>query len=158
MSEFQSNAVYKNPPYRSSHIVLPASMMYGKDGLTFWCAVYGSSIPFDISVHVNANVNDLKRDIIRQEIALRDIDYSSLVLWKLNVPEPVDFEGSLWQRIRKRGDMETFAEELKISTQKMSSVFPQSQLLEDHVHILVELPSSELMVVMLFDHRHYCIQ
>jgi hypothetical protein len=70
----------------------------------------------------------------------------------------VDPEGSFWQRIRKRGDVKTFAEELKTSTQKMSSVFPQSQLLENHVHILVELPSGELMVVMLFDHRHYYIQ
>ncbi len=57
----------------------------------------------------------------------------------------MDPEDSLWQRIRKRGGVETFAEELKISRQKMSSVFPQSQLVEDHLHILVELPSSEFI-------------
>ena len=54
--------------------------------------------------------------------------------------------------------METFAEKLKISGQKMSEVFPQSELLKAHVHILVELPSSQLKVVMSFDHRHYYIQ
>jgi hypothetical protein len=54
--------------------------------------------------------------------------------------------------------METFAEELKISGQMMSEVFPQSKLPKAHVHILVELPSSKLIVVMLFDHRHYYIQ
>ena len=62
---------------------------------------------------------------------------------------------TLWQRIRNRGDVEALAELLADPTQKMSSVFPQSQLpLENHVYILVELPSGEPMAVM-FDRRHY---
>ncbi len=77
---------------------------------------------------------------------------------QLNVPEPVGPACTIGQRIRKRGDVETFAEKLTDSTQKMSTFFPQSQLLEDHVQILVELPSSELMAVMMLDHRHYYIQ
>jgi hypothetical protein len=87
MSELQSNAAYhlpKNPLYRSGHILLPPSMIYGKDGRAFWCAVYGSTVPFEISVHVNANVVGLKKDIINQETALRDFAHSSLVLWKVS--------------------------------------------------------------------------
>ncbi|KAF8351674.1 hypothetical protein F5887DRAFT_913384 [Amanita rubescens] len=141
MSALQSNQL--NPLYPSSHIVLPPYLMYGMETRTFWCAVYGSSRVFKMSAHPDIDVDDLKKDIIKQEIALRHLAYSNLVLWKLSIPESADPEGSFWQRIRKRGDMETFAEELKISRQKMSEVFPQSQLREDHVHILVELPSND---------------
>ena len=75
---------------------------------------------------------------------------------QLNVPEPVTPTSTLWQRIRNRGDVEAFAEQLADPTQTMLSVFPQSQLpLENHVYILVELPSGEPIVVMFFDHRHY---
>ncbi|KAK2465020.1 hypothetical protein APHAL10511_003096 [Amanita phalloides] len=132
--------------------------MYGKDIRTFWCVVQGSPVPFKISAHPDADVNDLKRDIIRQEIALRDIAYSRLVLRKLNVPEPVEPAHTLVKCIRKRGDVEMFTEEVTVSVQKISTLFPQSQLpLENHVHILVDLPSSEPIAVMLLDHWHYCI-
>ncbi|KAF8348935.1 hypothetical protein F5887DRAFT_1071080 [Amanita rubescens] len=116
MSELQSSAafhLYKDPLHRSGHIVLPPSLMYGEDARTFWCAVYGSPIPFEISVHVNG----LKKDIIK-EIALRDVAYSSLVLLEA---EPVNPEKSLWQRIRKRGDVEMFTKELTDSTQEITT-------------------------------------
>ena len=87
MSEFQSNAachLYQNPRYRYRRpVVLPPSLMYGGDTRTFWCAVNGSSgPPFDISVHVDVNVNGLKKEI-KTEMALRDVAASSLVLWKV---------------------------------------------------------------------------
>lgn len=41
------------------------------------------------------------------------------------------------------------AEELTSPIQKMSLVFPQSQLLEDYVYILVDLPPSEPIIVVL---------
>ena len=160
----EPNAAYhlwKDKADFSRDIVLPSYLMYGKETRTFWCAVYGSSIVFKISVHPDADVDDLKVKIQEKNRALRDHSASRLILWKvsfylwdqdcvstylscqLNVPAPVDPEGSLWQRIRKRGDVATFAE--KISSHKMSEVFPQSRVLEDHVHILVELPSSEFI-------------
>ena len=164
MSELQFDAayhLYQNPLYPSRDIVLPSYLMYGKETRTFWCAVYGSSIVFKISVHPDGDVDDLKVKIQEKNRALRDHSASRLILWKvsfylwdqdcvstylscqLNVPAPVDPEGSLWQRIRKRGDVATFAQ--KISRHKMSEVFPQSRLLKDHVYILVELPSSEFI-------------
>ena len=69
---------------------------------------------------------------------------------QLSIPEPVNSEGFLWQRFRKRGNVEMFAKELTDSTQEMSTLFPQSQPpLKNHVCILVEFPSSELMAIML---------
>ena len=56
---------------------------------------------------------------------------------------------TIGRRIGLRGDVATFAEELDSPTQKMSSVFPQSQLLENHVYILVDLPPGEPIVVVL---------
>ena len=41
-----------------------------------------STPPFDISVHVGVNVNDLKKKI-KKEMARHDVAASSLVLWKV---------------------------------------------------------------------------
>ncbi|KAK2464429.1 hypothetical protein APHAL10511_003577 [Amanita phalloides] len=154
MSEVQSNAghhLYQNPFDPSRDIVLPPYMIYGMECRTFWCAVYGSSIVFQISAHPDADVDDLKGKIKEKKGALRDHNASKLVLWKLSVPEPVDPEDSFWQRIRKRGDLATFAE--KISRHKVSEVFPQLRLLEDYVHILVELPSNNSRSWLAVIHR-----
>ena len=88
MSEFQSNAAFhlsKNPlkPHRSSHIVLPPYLIYGMDARTFWCIIYGSSVPFEISVHSNVNVTHLKEEIQKKKKAFRVYDASELVLWKV---------------------------------------------------------------------------
>ena len=56
---------------------------------------------------------------------------------------------TLGRRIGLRGDVTAFAEELASPTQMMLEVFPQSQLLENHVYILVDLPPSEPIVVVL---------
>ena len=56
---------------------------------------------------------------------------------------------TLGWRIGLRGDVTAFAEELASPTQTMLEVFPQSQLLENHVYILVDLPPSEPIVVVL---------
>jgi hypothetical protein len=88
MSQFQSNAAYhryQNPLYPSRDIVLPPHLMYGKEIRTFWCAVYGSSIPFKISVHPDADVGDLKEGMQTKKKALRDYDTSKLVLWKVGL-------------------------------------------------------------------------
>ncbi|KAF8326911.1 hypothetical protein F5887DRAFT_1013155 [Amanita rubescens] len=147
MTELQSNAayhLYQNPLYPSSDVVLPPYFMYGIETRTFWCTIYGSSIPFKVSLRANADVGDLKEEVQKKKKALRDHDTSNLVLWKLNDSEPVTPEDSLWQRIRKRGGMETFAKKLTDPTQEMSTLFPQSQLpLKNHVCILVELPSND---------------
>ncbi len=80
MSELQSNAAYHLYP---SHIVLPPYLMYGMETRTFWCAIYGSSIVFKISIHPDADVDDLKGKIQEKKRALRDHDTSKLVLWKV---------------------------------------------------------------------------
>ena len=67
---------------------------------------------------------------------------------QLSVPEPVEPARTLGRRIGLRGDTKTFAEELSSPTQKILTLFPQPPL-ENHVHIMVELPSSEPMVVIL---------
>ncbi len=57
--------------------------MYGEDTRTFWCAVNGRSTPpFQISIHVDVNVNGLKKKI-NEEMARHDVAASSLVLWKV---------------------------------------------------------------------------
>jgi len=72
--------------------------------------------------------------------------------YQLIRPEPVEPEDTLTQRIRSRGDVATFAKRLT-ATQKVSTLFPQHPL-EDHVHILVQLPSSSEPVAVLWsDHR-----
>ena len=58
--------------------------MYGMEIRTLWCAVYGSSIVFKISVHPHADVDDLKGKIQEKKGALRDHDASKLVLWKVS--------------------------------------------------------------------------
>lgn len=56
---------------------------------------------------------------------------------------------TLGRRIGLPGDVTAFAEELASPTQTMLEVFPQSQLLENHVYILVDLPPGEPIVVVL---------
>ena len=87
MSELQSNAAFhlsQNPLKCVNHIVLPPYLIYGIAARTFWCIVHGSSRPFEITVHSNHNIDDVKKDIISQEIILRHITHSSLVLWKVS--------------------------------------------------------------------------
>ena len=59
---------------------------------------------------------------------------------KLTKPEPVEPEDTLLQRIKSKGDLGTFANKLT-ATQKVSMLFPPRPL-EDHLHILVQLPST----------------
>jgi len=60
---------------------------------------------------------------------------------KLTDPEPVGPDNTLADRIRLRGDnVEMFATRLS-SEKKVVTVFPQHPP-EDHVHILVQLPST----------------
>jgi len=60
---------------------------------------------------------------------------------KLTDPEPVGPDNTLAERIGLRGDnVATFAKRLTV-TQNVSTLFPQHPL-EDHVHILVQLPST----------------
>ena len=88
MSALQCNAAFHL--YPSSHIVLPPYLLYGMETRTFWCAVYGSSRAFKMSVHPDTNVDDLKKDIVKQEMALCHLPYSHLVLWKVSFgPRPV---------------------------------------------------------------------
>ncbi|KAF8349128.1 hypothetical protein F5887DRAFT_1156874 [Amanita rubescens] len=135
--------------------------MFGGDILTLWCVVYGSSVPFQIFVHPNVNVNYLKEEIQKKKKVFRDHDAANLVLWKVGLylwdlrfhltlscqihdPEPVEPARTLAERIRLRGDLEMFAKELTIPTQKVSALFPQSDPPpEDHVHFLVQLPSND---------------
>lgn len=53
------------------------------------------------------------------------------------------------QHIGLQGDVTMFAEELDSPTQKMLLVFLQLQLLKNHVHILVDFPPGEPIVVVL---------
>ena len=87
MSELQSNAayhLYQNPLYPSRDIVLPSYLMYGTETRTFWCAVYGSSVVFKISIHPDADVDELKGKIQEKNRALRDHNASLLDLWKVS--------------------------------------------------------------------------
>ena len=82
MSEFQSNVAAF---HRSSHIVLPPYLIYGMEAHTLWCVLYGSFFPFKISVHPDADVEDLKEEIWKKKkVACRDPDASNLVLWKVH--------------------------------------------------------------------------
>ena len=60
--------------------------------------------------------------------------------FQLTELEPVEPEDTLVQRIRSRGDVATFAKRLT-ATQEVSALFPQHPP-EDHVHLLVQLPST----------------
>ena len=168
MNVFQSNAAFtpSNPLY-PPYVVLPPSLMPGGDILTLWCVVYGNSVPFQIFVHSDVNVAHLQEEIKRNR-AFTGFPSSSLLLWKVGLhlwdlfyltlscqlhdAEPVDPAHTLAERIRLRGgDVEIFAKELTIPTQKMSTLFPQSHPpLEDHVHFLVQLPSSEPIVIIFY--------
>jgi len=66
---------------------------------------------------------------------------------KLTEPEPVQPEDTLLQHITSRGDVATFAKKLTV-TQKMSMLFP-GHALQDHVHILVQIPSTSEPVACL---------
>ncbi|KAF8330494.1 hypothetical protein F5887DRAFT_1000167 [Amanita rubescens] len=139
MSDFQSNRSFTPSdslhPYRN--VVLPPSLM--PDFITLWCLV-GDDPPFQVSVHRDVKVDFLKK-AIKAETYLPGINASTLVLWMLNDPEPVDPEDTLMQRIRSRGDVATFAKRLP-ATQTMSALFPDRDPLDNHVHVLVRLPST----------------
>ena len=86
MSELQSNTAFhlsKNPRYHyRPFIVLPPSLLYCMETLTFWCAMRGDLVPFKMSAHPDTDVNDLKKQI-KEAMALRDVADTSLVLWKV---------------------------------------------------------------------------
>ena len=173
MSDFQSNTAFTPSsrlyPYDYR---LPLSLM--PDFITFWCVIDGDYAPFRISVHRDGDIAGLK-EVIKQkrENALRDFDAPSLVVWmvrtfhmlqadallilscQLNDPEPVDPEGTLAQRIRSRGDVASFANQLN-STQIMSALFPEHRgaPLKNHVYVMVSLRSTgEHIAIVPFDHH-----
>lgn len=63
---------------------------------------------------------------------------------QLNNIEPVEPSDTLLQRIKERRDLDTM--KLGVS-EKIAALFPQG-LLEDHVHFLVQVPSTSEPVVM----------
>ena len=165
MNDFQPNAAFtpSNPLY-PPYVVLPPYLIPGGD-LPLWCVVYGNPVPFQIVVPSNFNVNRLKGEIKRDR-EFTGFPSSSLLLWKVGLhlwdlfyltlscqlhdAEPVEPAHTFAERIRSRGgDVEIFAQELTMSTQKVSTLFPQSHpLLENHVHFLVQLPSSEPIAII----------
>ncbi|KAM6503841.1 hypothetical protein JOM56_000784 [Amanita muscaria] len=114
--------------------------MDGEEIYKSWCFVDGDPAPFGVPVVLRVKIVHLKEEI--KKIKALHVDASSLVLWQLNKPEPAEPEATLAQRIRLRGNRATFATRLA-ATQNVSTLFPQP-LLEDHVHILVQLPSTQL--------------
>lgn len=52
---------------------------------TLWCLIEGESTPFKVMAHLNTDINDLKK-VVREERkngALRNVDASDLILWKV---------------------------------------------------------------------------
>ena len=165
MNVFQSNAAFtpSNPLYPDSYIVMPG-------GVALWCVVYGNGVPFRVFVDPDSDVDVeyLKEEIQKKKQAFRNHDAASLVLWKvglylqdlrfrltlscqLHEAEPFKPARTLAERIRLRGDVEMFATELTNPEKKVSALFPRSHPpLEGHVHFLVQLPSSEPIVIIFY--------
>jgi len=51
---------------------------------TLYCLVYGDPTPSEVTVPDNAKIDYLK-EAIREKKALRDVDASSLVLWRVRI-------------------------------------------------------------------------
>jgi hypothetical protein len=52
---------------------------------SFWCIIDGESEPFSVVVDVDGNLDDLKRAIKSEKNALKVVDTSSIVSWKVRI-------------------------------------------------------------------------
>jgi len=95
MSDFQSNQAftpsnthtYPGKPFLR-YALLPPRAMAGEEICTLWFVIDGDFTPFQITVHVDVNINNLKEDIgVEKKIFLCDVNTSSysLVLWKVRI-------------------------------------------------------------------------
>jgi len=91
MSDFQSNQAftpsnthtYPGKPF-PRYALLPPFAMDGEDIRTLWYIIDGDSAPFQTILHADDNILHLKKQI-KEEKVLRDVDASSLELWKVRI-------------------------------------------------------------------------